>query len=108
MKKLMKWRKFLKITSKPKLHPNKMTVTKLIEFPTLQSKDGTMVVSFYPVVDSTRFTLQVLTWKGIDTISTKLRTNRDAQREIQDRLNHDYLLTGDNINSPQTYHIAAC
>ena len=85
-----------------------MTATELIEFPTLQSKDGTMVVSFYPVVDSTRFTLQVLSWKGIDTISTKLRTNRDAQREIQDRLNHDYLLTGDNINSPQTYHVAAC
>ena len=96
------------VTIQPKPNPNKMTATKLIEFPTLQSKDGTMVVSFYPVVDSTRFTLQVLSWKGIDTISTKLRTNRDAQREIQDRLNHDYLLTGDNINSPQTYHIAAC
>jgi len=78
------------------------------QFPTLQSKDGTMVVSFYPVVDSTRFTLQVLTWKGIDTISTKLRTNHDAQHEIQDRLFHDYLITGDNANVAQTYHIASC
>ena len=77
--------------------------TPMIPFPTLQSKDGTMVVGFYPVVDSTRYTLKVLTWKGIDTISTKLLTNRDAQREISDRLFHDYLLTGDNINSPQTY-----
>jgi len=49
----------------------------------------------------------VLTWKGTDTISTKLLTNCDAQREIQDRLNLDYLLTGDNIDSAQVYHIAA-
>ncbi len=77
-------------------------------FPTLQSKDGTMVVSFYPVVDSTCFTLKVLTWEGIDTISTKLLTNHDAQHEIQDRLFHDYLITGDNINAAQTYHIACC
>jgi hypothetical protein len=85
-----------------------MSTTQMIEFPTLQSKDKTMLVGFYPVVDSTRYTLKVLTWKGIDTISTKLLTNRDAQREIQDRLNHDYLLIGDNIDSAQTYHIAAC
>ena len=84
------------------------TTTPMIPFPTLQSKDGTMVVGFYPVVDSTRYTLKVLTWKGLDAISTKLLTNRDAQREIQDRINHDYLLTGDNIDSPQVYNIAAC
>ena len=81
--------------------------TPVTDFPTLQSKDGTMCVGFYPVVDSTRYTLKVLTWKGIDTISTKLLTNSDAQREIQDRLNLDYLLTGDNIDSAQVYHIAA-
>ena len=46
-----------------------------------------MVVGFYPVVDSTRYTLKVLTWKGLDAISTKLLTNRDAQREVQDRIN---------------------
>jgi hypothetical protein len=50
----------------------------------------------------------VLTWKGLDSISTKLLTNRDAKREIQDRLYHDYVITGDNINSAQVYHIAAC
>ena len=80
----------------------------MIPFPTLQSQDGTMCIGFYPVVDSTCYTLKVLTWKGLDTISTKLLTNRDAQREIQDRLNLDYLLTGDNIDSAQVYHIAAC
>ena len=84
------------------------TTTSMIPFPTLQSKDGTMVVGFYPVVDSTRYTLKVLTWKGLDAISTKLLTNRDAQREIQDRINHDYLLTGDNIDSAQVYHECAC
>jgi len=50
----------------------------------------------------------VLTWKGLDSISTKLLTNRDAKREIQERLYHDYVITGDNINSAQVYHIAAC
>jgi hypothetical protein len=50
----------------------------------------------------------VLTWKGLDSISTKLVTIRDAKREIQDRLYHDYDITGDNINSAQVYHIAAC
>ena len=67
-----------------------------------------MCVGFYPVIDSTRCTLKVLTWKGLDSISTKLLTNRDAKREIQDRLYHDYIITGDNINSAQVYHIAAC
>jgi len=67
-----------------------------------------MCVGFYPVVDSTRHTLKVLTWKGLDSISTKLLTNRDAKREIQERLYHDYVITGDNINSAQVYHIAAC
>ena len=83
-------------------------IAPMIPFPTLQSQDGTMCVGFYPVVDSTRYTLKVLTWKGLDSISTKLLTNRDAEREIQDRLNHDYLLTGDNIDSPQVYHVGAC
>jgi hypothetical protein len=83
-------------------------ITLMTDFPTLQSKDGTMCVGFYPVIDSTRYTLKVLTWKGLDSISTKLLTNRDAKREIQDRLYHDYVITGDNINSAQVYHIAAC
>ena len=82
--------------------------TPMTDFPTLMSKDGTMCVGFYPVVDSTRYTLKVLIWKGLDSISTKLLTNRDAKREIEARLYHDYVITGDNIDSAQVYHEAAC
>jgi len=76
----------------------------MIEFPTLQSKDGTMLVGFYPIVDCSDYTLKVLSWKGIDTISQKCITKKDAQREISERLYIDYVITGDNINSPQEYN----
>jgi hypothetical protein len=73
----------------------------MIEFPTLQSKDGTMLVGFYPIEDCSTHTLKVLSWKGVDTISRKCITKSDAIREVNERLALDYLITGDNINSPQ-------
>ena len=76
----------------------------MIEFPTLQSKDGTMLVGFYPIESSSNHTLKVLSWKGIDTISQKCLTKKDAQREIGERLAMDYLITGDNINLVQEYN----
>ena len=76
----------------------------MIEFPTLQSKDGTMLVGFYPVASSSNHTLKILSWKGIDTISQKLLTKKDAQREIGERLAMDYMITGDNINLVQEYN----
>ena len=81
-----------------------MSTTQMIEFPTLQSKTGTMVVDFYPIADCSDHTLKVLSWKGIDTISQKCITKKDAQREIGERLAFDYVITGDNINSPQEYN----
>jgi hypothetical protein len=76
----------------------------MIEFPTLQSKDGTMLVGFYPIADCSDYTLKVLSWKGIDTISQKCITKKDAQREISERLYIDYVITGDNIDSVQEYN----
>lgn len=76
----------------------------MIEFPTLQSKDGTMLVGFYPIASSSNHTLKILSWKGIDTISQKLLTKKDAQREIGERLAMDYMITGDNINLVQEYN----
>ena len=76
----------------------------MIEFPTLQSKDGTMLVGFYPIASSSTHTLKVLSWKGIDTISQKCLTKKDAQREIGERLAMDYLITGDNITLVQEYN----
>ena len=77
----------------------------MIEFPTLQSKDGTMVVGFYPIADCSDHTLKVLSWKGVDTISQKCISKKDAQREISERLYIDYVITGDNIDSVQEYNI---
>jgi hypothetical protein len=77
----------------------------MIEFPTLQSKDGTMLVGFYPIQDCPDYTLKVLSWKGVDTISRKCITKKDAQREIDERLALDYFITGDNIDLVQEYNI---
>jgi hypothetical protein len=76
----------------------------MIEFPTLQSKDGTMLVGFYPIADCSDYTLKVLSWKGVDTISQKCISKKDAQREISERLYIDYVITGDNIDSVQEYN----
>jgi len=83
------------------MNTNQTTMT---EFPTLQSKDGTMIVGFYPIIDCSDYTLKVLAWKGVDTISQKCITKKDAEREINERLYIDYVMTGDNINHPQDYN----
>ena len=77
----------------------------MTEFPTLQSKDGTMIVGFYPIIDCSDHVLKVLSWKGAETISQKCISKKDAEREISERLYIDYVITGDNINSPQEYNI---
>jgi hypothetical protein len=76
----------------------------MIEFPTLQSKDKTMVVGFYPIRDCSDYTLKVLSWKGVDTISQKCISKKDAEREINERLYIDYVITGDNIDLVQEYN----
>ena len=76
----------------------------MIEFPTLQSKDGTMLVGFYPIADCSNYTLKVLSWKGVDTISRKCITKQDAIREVNERLALDYVITGNNIDLVQEYN----
>jgi hypothetical protein len=76
----------------------------MIDFPTLQSKDGTMLVGFYPIADCSDHTLKVLSWKGVNTISRKCISKKDAIREVNDRLALDYVITGDNVDSVQDYN----
>jgi len=76
----------------------------MTEFPTLQSKDGTMLVGFYPIASSSTHILKILSWKGVDTISQKCITKKDAIREIDERLALDYVITGDNVNLVQEYN----
>ena len=78
----------------------------MTDFPTLQSKDGTMQVTFYPVQTpygdiSTEWCLQVLSWKGIDQISKKYLNRVEKALAIRERLAHNYVVTGDNTNLPQ-------
>ena len=83
------------------------TTPTMIEFPTLQSKDGTMIVGFYPIEDCSNYILKILSWKGVDTISQKCLTKQDAIREINDRLALEYVITGDNIGLVQEYNVMA-
>ncbi len=76
------------------------------DFPTLQSKDGTMLVGFYPVATpfgdiSEEWCMQILSWKGVDQISKKYLNRVEKAVAIRERLAYDYVVTGDNQNSPQ-------
>jgi hypothetical protein len=78
----------------------------MTDFPTLQSKDGTMVVSFYPIKVpaggiSETWTLKVLEWEGVSTISKKCINKADRIREIRERLALGYVVIKDNSNLPQ-------
>jgi hypothetical protein len=77
----------------------------MIEFPTLLSKDGTMLVGFYPIANCSDHTLKILSWKGVDKISYKCMSKKDAIREIRERIALQYAITGDNIDSVQEYNI---
>jgi hypothetical protein len=76
------------------------------EFPTLQSKDGTMVVSFYPVKTpfgdvSETWTLKVLKWEGIETISKKFINKVEKKLQLREYASFDYVVINDNSNLPQ-------
>ena len=76
------------------------------EFPTLQSKDGTMVVSFYPVKTpfgdvSQTWTLKVLEWEGTTTISKKFVNKIEKKLQMRDYFSHEYVVVKDNSNLPQ-------
>jgi hypothetical protein len=81
-------------------------INQMTDFPTIQSKDGTMIVSFYPVKTpfgdvSKQWCLQVLEWQGIETMSKKYLNRVEKSRAIRDRLAHDYVFVKDNSNLPQ-------
>ncbi len=76
------------------------------EFPTLQSKDGTMIVSFYPVKTpfgdiSKTFVFKVLEWKGIDTISKKFINKVEKKVQLREYESLGYVVIKDNSNLPQ-------
>jgi hypothetical protein len=78
----------------------------MTDFPTIKSKDGTMVVSFYPVKTpfgdvSEEWCLQVLEWDGIETMSKKYLNRVEKLLAIRDRVALGYVFVKDNTNSPQ-------
>jgi len=82
------------------------TTQTMSDFPTLQSSDGTMIVSFYPVKTpfgdvSETWTLKVLEWKGTETISKKFINKIEKKLQLREYAGFDYIVTKDNTNSPQ-------
>jgi len=78
----------------------------MLNFPTLQSADGTMVVQYYPVKTpygdiSREWCLQVLSWEGVDQISKKFLNRVEKSLAIRDRVALGYQVTGDNVDLPQ-------
>ena len=76
------------------------------EFPTLQSKDGTMVVSFYPVKlpygdVSNAFVFKVLEWQGVETISKKFIKKVEHKVQLKEYESLGYVVVKDNSNLPQ-------
>ena len=76
------------------------------DFPTLHSKDGTMVVQYYPVKTpygdiSQEWCLQVLSWEGVEQMSKKFLNRVEKAVAIRERLALGYLVTADNTNLPQ-------
>jgi hypothetical protein len=75
-------------------------------FPTLQSKDGTMIVSFYPLKTpfgdiSQTWGLKVLEWKDCGTISKKFVNKIEMKLQLRDYIAYDYVVIKDNSNLPQ-------
>jgi hypothetical protein len=76
------------------------------DFPTIQSKDGTMIVSFYPVKTpfgdvSETWTLKVLEWQGIETISKKFINKVEKKVQLREYAGLGYIVTKDNSDLPQ-------
>ena len=76
------------------------------DFPTFQSKDGTMVVSFYPVKlpygdISEAFVFKVLEWQGIETISKKFINKVEHKVQLKEYESFGYVVVKDNSNLPQ-------
>jgi hypothetical protein len=83
-----------------------MTLAQL-STPQLTSKDGNMIVDFYPVKTpygdiSREWYLKVLTFKEVNNIQSKKFLNRvEMLLEIRERLAMGYVETSDNANLPQ-------
>jgi hypothetical protein len=81
-------------------------INQMTDFPTLQSKDGTMVVSFYPVKlpygdVSEAFVFKVLEWQGIETISKKFINKVEHKVQLKEYETLGYVVVNDNSNLPQ-------
>jgi hypothetical protein len=55
-----------------------------------------MVVDYYPVKLSDDHMYKVVKFRGVDTMSYKTITKRDFEREVEERINYGYQVTGFN------------
>ena len=74
--------------------------------PQLTSKDGNMVVDYYPVKTpygdiSTTWFLRAVTFKSEGQVSKKFLNKVEMLLDIRERIAHNYSQTADNSNLPQ-------
>lgn len=68
-----------------------------------------MVVDYYPVKLSERHMYKVVKFRGVETMSYKTITKRDFEREVEERINYGYQVTGFNTEAKNVNPMAgAC
>ena len=68
-----------------------------------------MVVDYYPVKLSDRHMYKIVKFQGVETMSYKTITKRDFEREVEERINHGYKVTGFNTEAKNVNPMAgAC
>ena len=55
-----------------------------------------MTVDYYPIQDSSQFVYKVLKFQGVDTMSSKCITQKDYQREMDERIGLGWVVTNSN------------
>jgi hypothetical protein len=77
-----------------------------MQMPQLTSKDGNMIVDFYPVKTpfgdiSETWVLRAVTFAPHGQVSKKFLNKVEMLLDIRERMAYDYIQTGDNSQLPQ-------
>ena len=72
-----------------------------MQLSSLSKIDGkpSMTVDYYPIQDSSQFVYKVLKFQGVDTMSSKCITQKDYQREMNERIGLGWVVTNSNNDS---------
>lgn len=88
------------------LYTTHMNNTAPMTTPQLTSKDGNMIVDYYPVKTpygdiSSTWVLRAVTFKLHGQVSKKFLNKVELKLDIRERMSYGYVQTRDNSNLPQ-------